>query len=163
MTISHTQARARTDNGKSTQEWGLTLRGWGLNAGRGAKRADENNILQNQLLSFLSSLLSPPPPQDPPPLSVICCVLFLSALLALGTLVLANRHLSQMADDPQSAPHRSLHTEPLRRAERLLTPRPGLGAQMDNEIISARPRPRVGQENWLTFLSLPSNIRSEKH
>lgn len=71
---------------------------------REATRADENNILLNQLLSFLSI---PHPPQGPPPLSVIQHVLFLLASFALGTLALANRHLSQMVADPRGAPHRS--------------------------------------------------------
>lgn len=130
MTVGHTQARAHTDNGKSTQERGLNLRGWSLNAGREAKRADENNILLNQLLSFLSALLSiphpplPPTRDPPPPLSVIQHALFFPASLALGMLALANRHLSQMAADPRGAPHRSPHTEPLCSAERLLIPTP---------------------------------------
>lgn len=161
MTVSHTKARAHTDNGKSTQKRGLTLRGWSLNAGGEAKRADENNILLNQLLSVLSALLSIPPPHEFPPLSVIQHVLFLPALLARGTLALANRHLSQMAADPRGAPHHPPHTEPLCRAERLSTPpAAALGAQVDDDIISAGPRSCVGQENWLTLLALPSNIRS---
>lgn len=141
------------------QERGQILRGWSLNAGCEAKRADENNILLNQLLSFLSI-----PLQDPPPLSVIQHVLFLPASPALGTLALAKRHLSQMAADPRGAPHRELHTAPLCRAERLLIPSPRPPRSGPKWMTRSSQRgSRVGQENWLTLLSLPSTTRSEKH